>query len=226
MIGQIIPESKWEIARIGKFTSSRIHELLTKPKSKEDKISATAMGYVNEKIAEITTGTIRAVDSPAIEWGNCNEPIASDILCKKYPGMTYHGKDNPRYFPLTTFSGGSPDTVHYDEYIVGEIKCPENPANHIKYCLINTSEGLKKVSKQYYYQIQMNMLVVAKDLNVDFFQMRGVFASYYPHIHEEFKNFHSFEINPDPEFFKEIYSAISIAETELAEGVDLIRSVA
>src|SRR5690554_1124876 len=111
MIGNIIAESPWEIARIGKFTASRISELFSEPRAKKDqgKLSETALGYVFEKASEIVTGTTRQVQNWAMEWGNQYEPEAAFRIKQQYLDFIYLGKESPEFFKYTDFSGGSPD---------------------------------------------------------------------------------------------------------------------
>lgn len=221
MIGNIIAENPWEIARLGKFTSSKIDFLFTEPKTKEAKasgeLSETAKSYILEKASEIITGTRREVSGAAIEWGNLYEPEAAAKLKEMYPMMEYMGKDGPRFFPYTDFSGGSPDAADFENRIVFEIKCPEDPKNHVRYSLIKSAAELKKMERDYYHQIQMNMACVAKEIGCDFMDMIAVFASYCPIVNKPYRELVLIDIHPDSEFIEKLPSVIEAAEERLAE---------
>lgn len=221
MTGNIIAESPWEIARLGKFTSSRIDALFTEPKSVEAKkngdLSDSAKTYIKEKAAEIITGTTRQIDNWSMEWGNTYEPHAADILKETYPDMIYLGKQSPQFFKYTDFSGGSPDGVDKVNRIVFEIKCPEAPVNHVDYCMLQSAEELKKSQRDYYHQIQMNMACVAEDWAIDFMTMKAIFTTYCPLVNDPYPKLRSLVIYPDQSFFDRLPGVIANAEKKLAE---------
>lgn len=223
MTGNIPAETSWEIARLGKFTSSQIDKLFTPPKSAAAKaageLGETAKTYVKERAAEIITGTTRQVTNWALEWGNTYEPIAAEKLALRYPGLEYMGKENPQFFPYSDFSGGSPDGWHLEQKLVFEIKCPENPANHVEYCLLADGYELKELQRDYYHQIQMNMACVAKKFGIPFKEMAAVFCSYCPIVNDPYPDFHTVTIEPDMEFFTRLPKIIERAENMLAEIV-------
>lgn len=223
MTGNIVAESAWEIARIGKFTSSKIDALFTEPKSAEAKkkgeLSESAKTYIREKAAEIITGTTRQVDNWSLEWGNTYEPYAAELLKETFPDLLYLGKQNPEFFKYTDFSGGSPDGVDRKHRLVFEIKCPEAPVNHVEYCMLESAEELKKSQRDYYHQIQMNMACVAKEWDVDFMDMKAVFATYCPLVNEPYPKLRSMVIYPDQSFYERLPYVIADAEKKLAEIV-------
>lgn len=213
------PEDTWLAERLGKFTSSKIDTLLTEPKTKEAKaageLSVGAKTYVRSKAAEIITGVTRSCTSYAIEWGNLYEPEAAEQLQKVYPGMVYMGKQNPKFFKFNSSSGGSPDGVDYNERIIFELKCPEDAANHVEYCMLESAADFKECERGYYYQIQMNMLSVSKELGVSFFDITGIFATYHPLVKDPYPKFKMLVIYPDKDFYDKIIPAISKATQEL-----------
>lgn len=223
MTGNIPAESQWEIARLGKFTSSQIDALFTEPRSKEAKVkgelSESAKTYIKSKAAEIVTGTTRQVTNWATEWGNTYEPMAAEKLALRYPGMEYMGKENPRFFPYSDFSGGSPDGWHQELGLNFEVKCPEDPANHVEYCLMETSEDLKDARLEYYHQVQMNMICIAKEFKIPFKEMKTVFCSYCPIINDPYQDIYTLIIEPDIEFSARLPKVIERAESYLAEIV-------
>jgi len=221
MIGQVIAETPWEIQRLGKFTASCIDALLTEPKSAEAKkkgdLSEIAKTYIRGRAAEIITGTIREVTNSYMEWGRQYEPDAAALLKELYPSMQFASMDSPTFFKYSDFAGGSPDGWDKENKLVAEIKCPEDPANHVEYCLIVNAAELKKVQRDYYHQIQMNMLCVAKKFGVEFHEMKGIFASYCPLVADGYLKLKIIEIFPDMEFYEKIHPALSKAEDYLAD---------
>lgn len=223
MTGNIPAESPWEIRRLGKFTSSCIDKLLTPPKSKEARergeLGDTAKTYIKSRAAEIITGTTRQVTNWALEWGNTYEPMAAEKLALRFPGMEYLGKQNPIFFPFTDFSGGSPDGILRERKLIFEIKCPEDPANHVEYCFIDSGKQLKELARDYYHQIQMNMACVAKEWEVPFEEMNAIFCSYCPIVNDPYIDIHTAIIEPDMEFYQVLPGVIGRAEEELAKLV-------
>lgn len=226
MIGQVHAESQWEVQRLGKFTSSCIDNLLTEPKSAEAKkngeLSETAKTYIRGRAAEIITGTIRQVETFSMDWGKQYEPEAAALLKEQYPEMEFASMISPRFFRYSDFAGGSPDGWDLARKCVSEIKCPEDPSNHVEYCLLQSAADLKKVNRDYYHQIQMNMLCVAKEFGFEFHQMKGVFVSYCPLVEDGYLKLKVLEVYPDMEFFARIHSALSKAEEYLADVVYLL----
>lgn len=221
MIGNVIAETPWEKNRIGKFTASNIDALLTPPKSKEAKesgeLSESAKTYIRGRAAEIVTGTIREVQTFSMDWGKQWEPHAAGLLKEVYPEMIFGSIEQPTFFKYSDFSGGSPDGWDPVNKLVAEIKCPEDPANHVEYCLLQSAFELKKERRDYYHQIQMNMLCVAKEFEFDFFEMTGIFASYSPLVNDEYLKLKILDIHPDQEFYDRIQVALEKAENYLAD---------
>jgi hypothetical protein len=143
----------WNKIRLGKFTSSEIHRLV----SHKGKLTEKAEGYVFEKAAEIITGESKSFDNAATVWGHQHEAEAAEAFEKKTElSVTTCG------FELKTENyGGSPDRlVGFDGLL--EIKCPFNSANHIKHCLLENQEEFKKECSEYYWQIQSNLNVTER----------------------------------------------------------------
>lgn len=226
MYGSIIADSAWEKSRLGKITSSQYYKLISEPRNKEAKekgeFSDAGKTYLQERAAELLTGYIRKVDTVAIEWGNNFESEAFDNLKKIYPDAEYFGTENKKFFPLTDLSGGSPDGVESKLKLVFEIKCPENPSNHIFYMLIKSAQELKKTCPDHYCQIQMYMACMARHYNVAFSKMNGIFASYCPLVLEKYQHrkLVTLEVPPDMEFYEKLYPTISKAENYLAGIVE------
>lgn len=224
MIGQLAPETPWEKARHGKLTGSKIIALYTEPKTKSDKeagkLSETAIKYIRSKASEIITGTYRSIETYATEWGNTYEPEAALLVKNEFPDFEYTGKD---FIEYTDWSGASRDGYISSLNGVVEIKCPENPDNHLLYCTIQNGEDLKDVEAKYWYQLQFNMRCMAKQLAIDPMKMKGLFVSYSPMPNPGFKKYHRVFIEPDKDFMESIDGVIEKATKELFNQVKLMR---
>lgn len=172
----------WDKARLGKFTASEIHRLMTdgtremtakelelmklaNPKSKAKNIadvnllSAGAQTYCLEKVAEHITGvSADQFSTIAMSHGTENEPIAREKF-EKIMGLKVK---QVGFVVYNDYAGGSPDGEFYttDEVKDGiiEIKCPYNSAIHIQHLLIKDQADFKENHKDHYWQMQSNML--------------------------------------------------------------------
>lgn len=142
--------SEWQQARVGKFTSSRIGDLMVNGRGKDKFWGDTAMNYIYEKIAELLTGIPNQTpETRAMEWGNDNEGPA----IKRYAEATGNPVEHlgKVFIEFNDMCGGSPDGFVGDDGIL-EIKCPYNSANHIKTYITG------EVPKGHLFQCQANML--------------------------------------------------------------------
>jgi len=221
MTSYIRAETEWELARLGKFTSSEIDKLFTRPNSKKAReageIARTAKSYIESRAAELTTGFYRRLVVWAMEWGTMTEPEAAGRLIDVFPNMEYFGKKDPRFFDLTSCSGGSPDGLDLTEGVVPEIKCPLNPENHLRYCLLSSPDELKRHHRKHYHQLQMNMACVSKKYGIPFMELRGVFCSYHPLIKPPYPDFFLLDVQPDLAAYNSIVEKIHWAENLLAD---------
>ena len=195
------PEShtKWELERCGKFTSSKVGDLMTRGRAKGKVWGDTAMKYIYEKVAELATGVPQySPESRAIEWGNDNEPLAIDRYNKYAQNQIEHmGKT---FIPFNDMCGGSPDGYIKSNWIV-EVKCPYNSANHIRFLLD------RKIDKNYYYQCQANMLFTARDY--------CMFISYDPRMKSEALELVCIPVKRDEEVCDAILERIKEATEKL-----------
>lgn len=141
----------WDKQRLGKFTASEIYKLMGVPKSKTDIFTDTAYTYILDKVSEELTGFAPVKNGEALVWG-----IEQESQAKKW-FTTITGKtiEEVGFISLNEHSGGSPDGIVEDGII--EIKCPYNTVNHIKHIL--DSDNFRSNFPDYYWQMQMNMLV-------------------------------------------------------------------
>jgi len=216
-------EQDWLAQRMGNFTASEIWKLLTEPKTKADKdankLSSTAEYYCQEKICELLTGQREdSFENNAMKWGNDNEPLAIEELRKYYDAIKYYGKENPKFFKFTEFSGGSPDGEFLNTHVI-EIKCPYNSANHLLALDIKSGKQLEEYNKNYYYQLQFNMCVMAKENNKLKKEMKGLFVSYDPRFKNEKLQLAMVDVYPDLHFCDNIDKIINKAENYMRETI-------
>lgn len=141
---------EWFDSRRGKFTASEIYKLC-KPKGLGD----GGMTYIRAKVAEHFGSFKKEAKSSSLQWGVDNEPIAKEYFQENY----FESIEEVGFIELNDNCGASPDGILDSKEIGIEIKCPESPENHIKHCLFESQEDLKKQCEEYYWQIQMCMLV-------------------------------------------------------------------
>jgi len=147
--------SEWHQHRVGKFTASEIHRLMTDPRNKAQSLSEGAKTYVMERVAERITGVpCKQVDNFATQWGNDHEDEARMMFTMK-TGLIV---EQIGFVPYGDDAGGSPDGVIPMVNSGVEIKCPFNSANHISHLLIESNEQFKADFKEYYWQVQMNIM--------------------------------------------------------------------
>lgn len=215
-MAQAYAQTDWETKRLAKLSASGFYNLMTKPKSAiaqmDGELSETAKNYVIEKVGEMMTGQVKKASGSAIDWGNQYEPVAQEEIKKLYPSFIAYGKENQKFFEYSDFSGASTDGIILDQLKIVEIKCPESPANHIQYCLLKNQQDLKASCKDHYYQIQFGMASFAKENDIPFENMRGIFISFHPMVLEGFKKLHRIEVSPDMDFFSQLPGIIQRAE--------------
>lgn len=147
---------EWFQERIGKFTASEIHRLMSDPKSKAQEWSTGAMTYIVEKAAERITGFANKQEflNEATVWGTQLEDKARAI----YEIETSIEMPAPEFQinPEIPGFGASPDGMNKDKGL--EIKCPYDTSKALKLYLCNSAEDLKKSEPAYYWQVRAGML--------------------------------------------------------------------
>ena len=143
---------EWLKLRMGKFTASEIHRLMGKKG-----LGLTGETYILEKVSESLGVPIPIFVTKAMEYGTLTEPIAKFHYER---AMKVSIKEQPFIIPdWCDQAGCSPDgVVKYRKYGI-EIKCPQNPVNHIQYLLLKNQEELKDQFPQYYWHIMMCLAV-------------------------------------------------------------------
>lgn len=161
-------QDTWMSSRLGKFTASEIGNLLTESKKKDEVFGATAKTYIHKKIHEILSGETKELPSmAALEWGKSLENEAIMV----YEAQTGYkvenlGGANPKFFEFGERAGGSPDGLIESTALIErdrgqgvlEVKCPYTGETMIDYLLFNTGADLLAYNKNYYAQVQFNMV--------------------------------------------------------------------
>lgn len=167
---------KWKQARLAKFTSSEIH-FLTYPTG----LTEGSMSYIRRKVGEELTGNPARedIDTDATRHGLQHEEAAVRKFGLKM-GIEFVVVQQLISIPNTRFSGTpdaliflrvSLDGLEYDVETV-EVKCPPSFDGYISLFECDTPEQLKKVKREYYWQVLDQMeLCGAK---------RGHFVIYHP----------------------------------------------
>ena len=166
----------WFQARLARFTASEIYSLMGDkkpyglpyiyrkvgeelsglPARDEIDVEATRHGLIHETEALKAFGDTRGVEFVAVQKF-IGEP---DSRFSASPdGLIVHAE--------------SEDKLSYNVSPV-EVKCPSNYANHVAMSLCNSPEELKKVNKNYYWQLIMQMYVCDS--------LFGYFVSYQPYF--------------------------------------------
>ena len=158
---------EWYLARWDKFTGSRIPDLMTQGRGKNNLWGQTAKNIILE-LAAYATMTPEGKEQWAIEqmykdfrqtkWGTEYEPEARELYSKikgykvEETGFSIH--------PYYDYIGGSFDGMsHYvGDFGIQEIKCPYNPVNHMNNLDLLHNGGID-ASHTYYGQIQNNIEV-------------------------------------------------------------------
>lgn len=150
---------EWYKLRMGRFTCSEVHKLMTEPRAKAAKkageLSETAKTYIMDKVAEAITGQRHEISGPSLEWGQEWEPYAKSMYEQVFNTVHEVG------FLHDDYLGGSPDGLVGDKGGI-EIKCPFNQGVHLSNLLL-TPETFKSERKEYYWQIQGYLKLTGRD---------------------------------------------------------------
>lgn len=153
-----IYSEEWQMARRGKFTSSRMFALMG-----EKPFTDGSMTYIYHKVGEDLTGHTTAEDEQFEDentaWGNTYEPEALRLF-QKIKGVQYLASQKLIHNPNKRYSS-TPDAIwihgvcqNQVEYNVStlEVKCPRKFHRFIPFQRCKTPEGVKKLSKAFYWQ--------------------------------------------------------------------------
>ena len=240
---------EWHLLRKGKVTASEIYVLLgnhkedmteeelakfkeenpkSKVRTKEVPFSTGSYTYMDGKVAEMfmpDNAYLEYIeeckfDTKAMQWGTLFEDKARETYCNithkeimDAPFIPYEGYER--------FAGGSPDGLNIKENAIIEVKCPFNPAIHLRHFLYETQEDLKNDNLQYYAQVQYNMLV-----SEDYFGHKCEycdFISYDPRTSVS-KQLKVLRVLPDEELQNLLTERTKLAVQYMKEQVDKINN--
>jgi len=176
--------------RRGKFTASEIYKLMSVKGFGE-----TGNTYILEKVNEELGVYNEEISSKAIDHGKQYEPYALLHYGKAFNIELY--KEEFITSNFTEYCGCSPDALIQNLKIGLEVKFPYASVHHTKHMLIKNNEQLKKTCKEYYYQIQLCLLITGFE--------NWEFVSYDPRFNDNLKMY-VLNILPDfkeHEFMKE-----------------------
>jgi hypothetical protein len=169
----------WFRKRLGNFTGSRVGDLMTKGKKKDEPFSQTALGYIAEVAAErlLSDDVVNDDDlmqeyiyqtsfvTNAMRWGIEQEESARELY-QQQTGRHIIEVSSCAHKEIANFAS-SPDGFFYDENVPEkgclEIKCP-NLKTFVNYVAnIKDNESLALVEPKYYWQCMAHMACVGAD---------------------------------------------------------------
>lgn len=209
-------EDSWMGFRSGRFTASRISELLADGKGKYG-LSVGAVSYILETIADEYGEPKHKFLNSSMEWGKEQEPLAVYRLAEHLktsvvdPDFIYTSVGGFVFFDLDGYAGGTPDVITPD--FIAEIKCPDTKT-HVKYKLFVNEDNFAKELPEYYAQCQFNMLLCEKK--------DCLFMSYDPRMKDESAQVHYIHVVYDQEFQDKILKKLTAAKTYRAELIKLL----
>lgn len=186
---------EWKLERVGKFSASRMSDLLATTKSGP---AASRKNYLAELLVERMTGEpTEGFTTAAMQWGIDKEPEARALyelstgLAVEQVGFILH--------PAMPFAGASPDgLVGADGGL--EIKCP-NTATHIE--TLRTG----RVPEKYLLQMQWGMACTGRQW--------WDFVSYDPRMKDVRLQIWGTRIQRDDQTIAWMESEVAKAEAEL-----------
>lgn len=155
-------KEKWLTSRVGKFTSSEAHRLMT-CLDKIDVLPKGAETYILEKVIEIKTGGkgVKTYYNESMERGNEKEIDAVARFEKEKYVECYDTGENQQFIQWTKFFGGTPDGL-FGKLCGIEIKCPDSKTHFFRLKNVKTQQDLKKHEPSIYWQCIGNMLATRR----------------------------------------------------------------
>jgi Rieske Fe-S protein len=143
---------EWHEQRRGKFTASAIYQLMG-----QRGLGKTGETYILEKVTEELGVEIPQYEDFRMRYGIEMEPFA-----KEYYQQAFDCEIEEQPFLIADWcsdAGCSPDGIIKKRQKGIEIKCHYNPVEHTKDLLIKSTDEFKDAHKNWYWQIQMCMVV-------------------------------------------------------------------
>lgn len=160
----------WLKKKWGRFSASQIFHLLVPGKGNEV-FSTGGITYIEKVALEAYTlfNTEENAESFHMKMGKVREPVSFARLRKilRFDGLEYHGGDNPVFDLYNDDSGVSPDckAVAEDGAVSfgAELKNPTGKVHMFYLRNIKDQWDLKKISDEYYAQVQKTLLTYKCD---------------------------------------------------------------
>lgn len=169
---------EWRRMRLGSVTASRFGDVLTEPRSKLARTagewSETAKSYLLEKLAELLTGVpCERFQNSAMRWGVEWEDEARRMAAEEIQRELGQDVQLPEgefafiQHPTEPYVGCSPDGIVGSDALL-ELKCPYNPAVHLRTVLAG------EMPREHTPQVQGSLWITGRS--------RYVFASFDPRL--------------------------------------------
>lgn len=250
MSNELQRTNEWYLARKGHISASQIAVLLGNHKEQmtEEEIAAARLlnpkSRVTSKEVPFSQGTFTYLDGKIAEYYMTDEAYLEYLEQFSYEnkamqwGTFWEGKAREEYCLATEYNvsdapfielknyekiaGGSPDGIIDDVTGIIEIKCPANPAIHLRHVLYEKPEDLKEDNLDYYAQCQYNMICVSmwKGVQYDFCD----FISYDPRTTAN-KQLKILRIPADKDMQAELIIRTSLAKQYYKEQMEKIDNI-
>lgn len=204
---------EWLQSRRGKFTASGIPALFTS--KLKPSYSKGAETYICRVAAEQIGAWRNEAKAPSLDWGHENEPKAAKAYSKRYK-KKLKNVENQKFilWEKDPLFGGTPDGNIVGENIIIQIKCPIDPAQHIKYLTFNHQKDIERLCYEYYIQMQCELLFTgAKECH---------FVTYHPRPTEDRFKVKRIKVYPDKEFRPILIERLEHAKEQLIEIIEMI----
>ena len=159
-------DTAWRAARIGRFTASKMHALMSQPRNAADRaagmFSAAGRDYITAKAIERATGIAMDSTEPhsfGMRRGMMLEPAALFLLGERW--KTCHGCT---WQPIGDHAGSTPDAL-VDGGEPMDLKCPTNPCDVVRFGIEvdDSFDSLLAWDAHYAWQIAMQALSCGTD---------------------------------------------------------------
>lgn len=205
----------WHRERLGYFTGSRMSDLMTRGKKKDETFGKTSLSYIyevagerlmNRRIVENDELFTRYLhlahpSSSVMEWGHENEDLAAEIFRERTSLETFE-TESLRHQSIPYLSA-SPDRLYRTsdgQWGIIEIKCPMPKAFMQYKAEIRDSDTLKAAKPEYWWQMQTEMMCAGYD--------SGYFVAFCPFVKG---SVHYVKISADTDAFKTIEERVTAA---------------
>jgi hypothetical protein len=204
----------WVKSRGGRMTASSVWQLFTAKLAQAS--NETVEKYIMEKVAEYFGAYNPSFSSAATTWGHKNELEAVEEYEKRTGQEVRNKGDQQAFIPHLEFGGCTPDGLIGQDGGL-QVKCPYNPANHIKYLMLQDQNDLKLKEHKYYVQVQTELMVTGRKW--------WDFVSYDPRIEEPKLRLKILRVYPDPYFLPTLDAALEDANEKMKTIIEQLKNI-